>query len=197
MDGYRSRAAYKLTEIHQKFGILKDNAVIVDLGAAPGSWSQATAKLTKYTRIISIDILEMQPIPEVEFICGDFLDSDTQKLVIDKLAGNKADIVLSDMAANTTGHKATDHIRTIMLCDISLEFALNHLKIGGNFVSKVFGGGTEKDLLNKIKRNFSTVRHFKPAASRKESKEYYLIAMGYRGPPNYDSSKNTSVGSIR
>ncbi|WPY01004.1 Ribosomal RNA large subunit methyltransferase E [Candidatus Trichorickettsia mobilis] len=183
VDGYKSRAAYKLLEIHHKFKLFKPDAKIVDLGAAPGSWSQVAAQLSrstkinpKYNNIVAVDLLPMETIPGVLFIQKDFLDADTSAIIIDNLPGG-ADVVISDMAANTTGHNATDYVRTLYLCECALDFALSILNPDGHFISKVFSGGTEHELLHKVKQNFKIVKHFKPAASRKESREYYLIAL--------------------
>lgn len=182
IEGYRSRAAYKLLEINEKFKLFKPRMKIVDLGAAPGGWSQVASKLLNFenkhsnSKIIAIDLLEMENIPGVTFIQKDFLEKDTNKLIISTLDG-EADIVMSDMAANTVGHAATDHLRIINLCEIALDFAISILKPGGHFIAKVFRGGAQGELLNKIKANFHKVKHFKPVSSRKESSEYYLIAM--------------------
>ncbi len=178
IDGYRSRAAYKLLEIHSKFNLFKTGMKVVDLGAAPGGWSQVAAKLTKSDNngIIAVDLLEIDPIPGVQTIQNDFYSADTESIITTMLGG-MADIVLSDMAANTTGHAATDHIRTLDLCEHALDFALKVLKPGGHFVAKIFRGGAENSVLNKVKLNFHTVKHFKPASSRKESVEVYLVAL--------------------
>jgi len=182
IEGFRSRAAYKLLEIHEKFRIFTPNMKIVDLGAAPGGWSQVASKLIKVqdsnfnNKIVSIDLLEIEPIPGVEFFQKDFFDEDAEELIIKALNG-KADIVMSDMASNTIGHKTTDHIRTLLLCEQAFEFALKVLKPSGHFIAKIFRGGAENELLNKVKREFSTVKHFKPSSSRKESTEIYLVAL--------------------
>jgi len=183
LDGYKSRAAYKLIEINNKFHILDQGANIVDLGAAPGGWSQVAAKIIKSdsvsakNKLIAIDLLEMEKIAGVISFQKDFFDEDTKDIIIDALDGNLADVVLSDMAANTTGHSATDHLRILDLCENALLFALKILKPGGSFVAKIFRGGAEIDLLNLVKSNFKTVKHFKPESSRKESSEFYLIAL--------------------
>lgn len=182
IEGFRSRAAYKLLEIHEKFKIFTPNMKVVDLGAAPGGWSQVASKLIKATdgnlknKIISVDLLEIEPILGVESFQKDFFEKDTEELIIQALKG-KADIVLSDMASNTIGHKATDHIRTLLLCEQAFEFALKVLNPSGHFIAKIFRGGAENELLNKVKREFSTVKHFKPSSSRKESTEIYLVAL--------------------
>lgn len=183
LDGYKSRAAYKLIEINNKFNILKSGANIVDLGAAPGGWSQVAAKMVKSdsasakNKIIAIDLLEMEKIAGVTSFQKDFFDKDTKELIINSLEGQLADVVLSDMAANTTGHSATDHLRIMDLCENALIFALTILKPNGHFVAKIFRGGAEINLLSLVKANFKTVKHFKPESSRKESSEFYLIAL--------------------
>jgi 23S rRNA (uridine2552-2'-O)-methyltransferase len=183
IDGYRSRAAYKIIEIHEKFNILQKGINVVDLGAAPGGWSQVAAKIIHSdstdakNKLVAIDLLQMEEIPGVTFIQKDFFDEDTEQLIKEQLGGELADVVLSDMAANTTGHSSTDHLRIIKLCEDALDFSLQILKPGGHFVAKIFRGGTENTLLNKVKQNFKKVKHFKPDSSRKESSEFYLIAM--------------------
>jgi 23S rRNA (uridine2552-2'-O)-methyltransferase len=178
IDGYRSRAAYKLLEIHEKFHLFKPGMKVIDLGAAPGGWSQIAARLTKSenNEIIAVDLLEIEPIIGVQSIQKDFYSSDTESLIT-SMIGGKADVVMSDMAANTTGHASTDHIRTLDLCEHALDFALKILKPGGHFITKIFRGGAENSVLSKVKMNFHTVKHFKPAASRKESVEVYLVAL--------------------
>jgi len=180
-EGYRSRAAFKLIEIDERFKILKPGQRIVDLGAAPGGWSQVAAKIVgPEGRIVGIDLLEIEPMAGVEFIALDFLDP-TAPEVLTGLLGGKADLVLSDMAANTTGHKQTDHLRIIGLAETAAEFAREILAPGGTYLAKVFQGGTEGTLLAELKRDFSTVRHVKPNASRADSSELYVLATGYRG----------------
>jgi len=180
IDGYRSRAAYKLLEINDKFKLFRPNTKIVDLGAAPGGWSQIGANLTKSNpanpSIIAMDLLPIDQIPGVITIQKDFFDSDSAE-VIKSFLGSKADIVMSDMAANTTGDHAIDHIRIMDLCEQAFEFALTILSTNGHFIAKIFQGGAENQLLNKIKLNFKTVKHFKPNSSRKDSSELYLVAM--------------------
>ena len=183
LDGYKSRAAYKLLEINNKFNILSQGANVVDLGAAPGGWSQVAAKLIKsdsinaQNKIIAIDLLPMEGIAGVISFQKDFFDKDTKELIIKTLNGQLADVVLSDMASNTIGHSKTDHLRIIDLCEHALEFALTILKPGGHFVAKIFRGGAESELLTTVKQNFKKVKHFKPESSRKESSESYLIAL--------------------
>ncbi|MCC8400040.1 MAG: RlmE family RNA methyltransferase [Rickettsia endosymbiont of Platyusa sonomae] len=183
LDGYRSRSAYKLLEIHEKFNLLKPGMKLVDLGAAPGGWSQVAAKIIKSdesasnnSMIIAVDLLEIEPIIGVDCLQKDFYAEDTEETIIKMLNGS-ADIVMSDMAANTTGHAKTDHIRTLDLCEHAIDFALKILKPGGHFIAKIFRGGTENSALNRIKLNFHKVKHFKPSSSRKESVEIYLIAL--------------------
>ncbi len=182
-DGYRSRAAYKLAEIDDKFHFLKPGAKVVDLGAAPGGWSQVAAKrigLEKGKgRIAAIDLLKMDPIPGVDFLQLDFLDETAPQVLRDLMDG-PADVVLSDMAANATGHRQTDHIKIVALVELAVEFAREVLKPGGAFVAKVIQGGTEAVLLASLKRDFATVKHVKPAASRADSAELYLVATGFR-----------------
>ncbi len=180
-EGYRSRAAFKLIEMDEKYHILKAGQRIVDLGAAPGGWSQIAAKkVGPKGKVIGIDLLPIDPMPGVEFIQLDFLDESAPGKLID-LLGGPADVVMSDMAANTTGHKKTDHLRIIGLAEAAIEFAREILAPGGAFVAKVFQGGTESQLLNDLKRDFAVVRHVKPAASRADSAELYVLATGFRG----------------
>lgn len=187
LDGYRSRAAYKLIEINDKFKILSQGINVVDLGAAPGGWSQVAAKIIRSdsskakNKLIAIDLLPMEQLPGVTMLEMDFFEDNAKELIIFHLDGQFADVVLSDMAANTTGHSATDHIRIIDLCENAFLFAIEILKPGGHFVAKIFKGGAEGDLLNLVKQNFTTVKHFKPDSSRKESSESYLIALGKKG----------------
>jgi len=179
-EGYRSRAAFKLAEIDDKHRILKGGARVVDLGAAPGGWSQVAAKRVGATgRVVAIDILEMQPIPGVEFLQLDFLAPSAPE-ELKSLLGGPADVVLSDMAANATGHRATDHLKIMALVEAAAEFARDVLKPGGVFLSKVIQGGTEAALLAALKRDFASVKHVKPAASRADSAELYVLAVGFR-----------------
>jgi 23S rRNA (uridine2552-2'-O)-methyltransferase len=183
-EGYRSRAVYKLSEIDDKHRFLKAGGRVVDLGAAPGGWSQIAAKRVGATdrkgRVVAIDILDMDPIPGVEFLNLDFLDPAAPDILKEKLAG-KADVVLSDMAANATGHRKTDHLKIVALVEAAAEFAREVLAPGGTFVAKVIQGGTEGELLAMLKRDFTSVKHVKPAASRADSAELYLLASGFRG----------------
>ena len=182
-EGYRSRAAYKLMEIDQKHKVLKPGDRVVDLGAAPGGWSQvAVAKVGVPTRgkIVGIDILDMDAIAGVDFAKIDFLDPDAPDR-LKAMLGGPADVVLSDMAANTTGHKQTDHLRTMNLVEAAAEFAREVLAPDGRFLAKVLAGGTEKELLAQLKRDFREVKHVKPPASRSGSSELYVLATGFRG----------------
>jgi 23S rRNA (uridine2552-2'-O)-methyltransferase len=178
-EGYRSRAAYKLIEIDDKHRLIKPGARVVDLGAAPGGWSQVAAKRVGEGRVVAIDLLPMDAIAGVEFLQLDFLDpSAPEKLKA--LLGGKADVVLSDMAANATGHRQTDHLRIMALAEAAADFAREVLAPGGAFLCKVLQGGTEATLLAQLKRDFSIVKHVKPAASRADSAELYLLATGFR-----------------
>jgi 23S rRNA (uridine2552-2'-O)-methyltransferase len=188
-DGYRSRAAYKLIELDDKFHFLKTGARVVDLGAAPGGWSQIAAKRIGAQevreskagkgRVVAIDILDMSAIPGVDFMVLDFLDANAPEILKARLGG-PADVVMSDMAANATGHRQTDHIKIMGLVEVAAEFAKEILSAGGTFVSKVLQGGTENELLAALKRDFQTVKHVKPAASRSDSSELYVVATGFR-----------------
>jgi 23S rRNA (uridine2552-2'-O)-methyltransferase len=179
--GYRSRAAFKLVELDDKFHVLKKGARVLDLGAAPGGWVQVAAERIGATgKIVGADILEMEPIPGAELMVADLLDADTPDRLKQALGG-EADVVLSDMAAATTGHRATDHLRTTALIEAALDVAEDTLTPGGAFVGKVFQGGATGELLARIKRHFSMVKHVKPPASRAESVELYLVATGFKG----------------
>ena len=180
LEGYRARAAFKLLEINDKHQILKDARRIIDLGAAPGSWSQIAAKVTDSTeddiRVAAIDFLELDPIPGVKIL----LDPNAPDLLMEAVGGTP-DLVLSDMAAPTTGHQKTDHIRTMHLCEVAADFAVQVLAEGGHFLAKTFQGGTEKQLLDMLKKNFKQVLHIKPASSRSESVEMFLLAKHFKG----------------
>jgi 23S rRNA (uridine2552-2'-O)-methyltransferase len=180
-DGLRSRAAYKLSEVDDKYRLLKPGGRVVDLGAAPGGWSEIAAKrVGARGRVIALDILDMKPIPGVEFLQLDFLD-DTAPERLKTMLGGNADVVLSDMAANATGHRKTDHLRIMALAEAATAFAREVLAEGGTFVCKVLQGGTEAVLLAELKRDFESVKHVKPPASRSDSAELYLLARGFRG----------------
>ena len=179
--GYRSRAAFKLIELDSKFHFLKKGARVLDLGAAPGGWTQVAAKRIGETgHIVAIDILEMEPMPGVEIFHADLTDPEIPAQLKQALRG-AADVVLSDMAASTTGHRATDHLRTIALLEAAIDLAEDVLKPGGIFIGKAFQGGATGDLLARIKKSFRDVKHVKPPASRAESVELYLIAQGFKG----------------
>ncbi len=179
-EGFRSRAAYKLAEIDDKYHLLKAGARVVDLGAAPGGWSEIAARrVGPNGRVVALDILDMKPIAGVEFLQLDFLDA-TAPVQLKALLGGKADVVLSDMAANATGHRQTDHLRIMALAEAAAFFAREVLAPGGVFLCKVLQGGTEAGLLAELKRDFETVKHVKPPASRSDSAELYLLAQGFR-----------------
>ena len=183
-EGFRARAAFKLIEIDGKYRLLKRGTLVVDLGAAPGSWSEVAAERVGAAhgtgRVIAVDLLEMTAIAGVEFLHLDFLDPRATAAIKSVLAG-PADVVLSDMAANATGHRRTDHLKIMALAQAAAEFAREVLARGGTFLCKVLQGGTEAALLDELKREFASVRHVKPAASRADSAELYLLAMGFRG----------------
>jgi 23S rRNA (uridine2552-2'-O)-methyltransferase len=178
--GYRSRAAFKLIEMDQQFNLLRSDMIVVDLGAAPGGWSQIAAM--RGAKVVALDLLQMDPLPGVAFLQMDFMDEDAPEQLINALSG-PVDLVLSDMAPNTMGHKTTDHLRIMNLVELAYDFATQILKPGGTFVAKVFLGATQGDMLQQMKRDFATVKHVKPKASRQGSSEQYVIAKGYRRPP--------------
>jgi 23S rRNA (uridine2552-2'-O)-methyltransferase len=184
-EGFRSRAAFKLIEVDDKFHLLKAGARVVDLGAAPGGWSDIAARrVGPGGRVIALDMLDMKPIAGVEFLQLDFLDNaapDRLKAMLGGKVQGKADVVLSDMAANTSGHRQTDHLRIMALAEAATHFAREVLAGGGSFLCKVLQGGTEASLLAELKRDFATVKHVKPPASRTDSAELYLLARGFRG----------------
>lgn len=185
-EGYRARAVYKLIEIDEKYHFLKNNQVVVDLGAAPGSWSQYIARTYPKSKIFAMDLLEITPIPGVEFYQGDFTTDEAYAWLVEKLnlenaEHGTADVVVSDMAPNTVGHKKTDHLRQMVLLEYAFDFAVRALKPGGVFVAKSFTGGTTNDLLKQIKERFQNVHHIKPPASRKDSVEMFIVATGFRG----------------
>jgi 23S rRNA (uridine2552-2'-O)-methyltransferase len=184
-EGYRSRAAYKLAEIDARFGLLKPGRRVVDLGAAPGGWSQVAAERVRSVegkgQVVAIDLLAMEPLAGVESIALDFMDPAAPGRLEAMLRGGRADVVLSDMAAPGTGHARTDHLRIVGLAEAAAEFACEVLERGGAFVCKVFQGGSERALLDRLKRAFATVRHVKPPASRAESAEMYVVALDFRG----------------
>ncbi|NGM20414.1 RlmE family RNA methyltransferase [Roseomonas stagni] len=179
--GLRSRAAFKLEQMDDKFRLLKPGSRVVDLGAAPGGWTQVSlARGGAKAKVVAIDLLPVDPIPGAILIEGDFQEQAAEDAVLAALDG-QADLVLSDMAPNTTGHNATDHLRIMALAELALDFARRVLAPGGGFVTKVFAGGSEKEFLATLKRDFAQVRHAKPPASRKDSAELYVVATGFRG----------------
>ena len=185
-DGYRARAAYKLIEMDEKFHFLKNNQVVVDLGAAPGSWSQYIARTYPKSKIFAMDLLEITPINNVEFYQGDFTTDEALRWLEEKLnlintEHGTVDVVVSDMAPNTVGHKKTDHLRQMVLLEYAFDFAVRALKVGGTFVAKSFTGGTTDDLLKQIRARFQNVHHIKPPASRKDSVEMFIVATGFKG----------------
>lgn len=179
-EGYRSRAAYKLIELDERFTLLRGVKRVVDLGIAPGGWTQVVQKKAKNAAIVGIDLLPVDPIENVTILQMDFLAEEAPQVLTDALGG-EADIVLSDMAANTVGHPQTDHLRTMALVEAGLVFACEILRPGGAYVAKVLAGGADHDLVAELKRNFATVKHAKPPASRKGSSEWYVIAQGFKG----------------
>lgn len=178
--GYRSRAAFKLVELDTKYRLLAGAERVVDLGAAPGGWTQAVLAKRPKANVVAIDLLPIAPLPGVTVFEKDILDDDAPALLTQALGG-PADLVLSDMAANTTGHAQTDHIRTMALVEAGLAFAVQVLRPGGGFVAKVLAGGADPALVVELKRRFEKVDHAKPPASRKESSEWYVVARGFRG----------------
>lgn len=182
--GYRSRAAFKLIDLDDKFHFLKPGGRIVDLGAAPGGWTQVAVARVKSENgkgeVVGIDLQEIEPIPGATLLVGDFLDDDAPERLKAELGG-EADAVISDMAAHATGHAATDHMKIMALCEIAYEFAIEVLAPGGVFVAKVLAGGTETAMLASMKKDFKTIKHAKPPSSRSDSKELYLVALNFRG----------------
>lgn len=192
--GFRSRAAFKIIDIDDRYGFLKPGMAVVDLGCAPGGWTQIAVDRVKAGKdgggkVVGVDLLEAEQVAGATIFQADFMDDDTPERLKALLDG-PADVVLSDMAANTTGHPQTDHIRIIALAEVALDFAFEVLAPGGAFVAKVFSGGAEATLLNQLKRNFDKVAHFKPPSSRKESPETYVVALGYKGQPAPDNQEN-------
>ncbi len=181
--GWRSRSAFKLIEMDEKFTLLKNAKVVVDLGSAPGGWLQVASK-AKPEKLIGIDLLEHDTIEGADLIQADFLEDEGLHALEEKLAGNKVDLLLSDMAANAIGHYGTDRLRNMLLAEVAADFAFSVLAEGGTFVCKVFGSANEGDLLTKLKQRFAKVRHYKPSASRKQSPEIYVVAQTYRGVKN-------------
>ena len=179
-ENYRSRAAYKLLELDERFGLLKGVKAVVDLGIAPGGWSQVVRRRSPQSKVVGIDFLRTDPIEGVTILQMDFMDENAPEKLKEALAG-PADLVLSDMAANTVGHQQTDHLRTMGLVEAGLDFAREVLRPGGAYVAKVLAGGADNQLVAELKRSFATVKHAKPPASRKDSSEWYVIAQGFKG----------------
>lgn len=179
-EGYRSRAAYKLLELDERFGLLKGVSRVVDLGIAPGGWSQVVRQKVPGSSVVGIDLLPTDPIDGVTILQMDFMTDEAADLLKEALGG-QADLVLSDMAANTVGHQQTDHLRTMALVEAGLWFASEVLRPGGAYVAKVLAGGADHGLVAELKRQFTTVKHAKPPASRKDSSEWYVIAQGFKG----------------
>ena len=179
-EGYRSRAAYKLIELDEKFAFLKKARAVVDLGITPGGWSQVTRLVNPRARVVGIDLLPCEPIEGVEILLMDFMDDGAPAALLGAL-GSAPDLVISDMAANTVGHPQTDHLRTIGLAETAADFAVRTLIPGGVFIAKVFAGGADRALLTLLKRHFTSVKHAKPPASRKGSPELYVVAQGFKG----------------
>ena len=181
-ENYRSRAAYKLLELDEKFGLLRGVTAVVDLGIAPGGWSQVVRRRAPKAKVVGIDLLPTDPIEGVEILQLDFMDEAAPGRLRGALGG-PADLVLSDMAANTVGHQQTDHLRTMGLVEAGLEFAVEVLRPGGAYLAKVLAGGADNRLVAEMKRHFATVKHAKPPASRKDSSEWYVVAQGFKGRP--------------
>src|SRR5438270_6477073 len=179
-ENYRSRAAYKLLELDERFGLLRGTKAIVDLGMAPGGWSQVVRRRVPGAKVVGIDLLPTDPIDGVSILQLDFMEEAAPGALREALGG-PADLILSDMAANTVGHPQTDHLRTMGLVEAGLEFAREVLRPGGAFVAKVLAGGADNQLVVELKRNFATVKHAKPPASRKDSSEWYVVAQGFKG----------------
>ena len=186
-EGYRSRAAYKLLELDEKFGLLKGLKAVVDLGIAPGGWSQVVRRRSPQAAIAGIDLLPTDPIDGVAILQMDFMDEDAPARLREALGVEHADLVMSDMAANTVGHPQTDHLRTMALVEAGMEFATEVLRPGGAYVAKVLAGGADNNLVAALKRHFTTVKHAKPPASRKDSSEWYVIAQGFKGRPKLEN----------
>lgn len=178
LEGYRARAAYKLLELDDKTRLIRSGMRVVDLGCAPGGWLQVAIERGA-KEVVGIDLLEVEPLTGAYIVQGDINDADDTAAMMEGLSG-KPDLVLSDMAANTTGHKQTDHLRTVALVEFAIAFAIEHLVEGGTFCSKVFQGGATKEILEALKENFKTVKHIKPPASRKGSPEIFVVAKGFR-----------------
>lgn len=182
-EGWRSRAAFKLIELDEKFHFVKGSRAVIDLGVAPGGWAQVVRKLAPKAAVVGIDLLPTDDIAGVTLFEMDFMD-DKAPAVLCEALGQAPDLIISDMAANTVGHAATDHLRTMGLVEAAVYFAIENLSKGGTFVSKVFAGGTDGELLKVLKKHFTTIKHAKPPASRKGSVEWYVVAQGFKGRPD-------------
>ncbi|HEU0309953.1 MAG TPA: RlmE family RNA methyltransferase [Sphingomicrobium sp.] len=180
-EGYRSRAAYKLLELDERFDLLKGVKAVVDLGIAPGGWSQVVRRRSPAASIAGIDLLPTDPIDGVAILQMDFMDDEAPRKLREAVGTPQVDLVMSDMAANTVGHPQTDHLRTMTLVEAGMEFACQVLRPGGAYVAKVLAGGADNNLVAELKRHFATVKHAKPPASRKDSSEWYVIAQGFKG----------------
>lgn len=192
-EGMRSRAGFKIREIDEKYKLFKKGRTVLDLGAAPGGWSQEAVKKVGKNNVVALDILDMEPIEGVVFIKQDFLEPEAKEKVIKALGGRRCDVVLTDMAANTTGNKKTDHIRIMTLLEEAYNFAITVINKGGIFAGKVFQGGAEKELFDRVRKDFEKVSHFKPKSSRKESSENYIVATGFRGVSDLNNSNEESI----
>jgi len=180
-EGYRSRAAYKLLELDERFGLLKGLKAVVDLGITPGGWSQVVRRRAPAAKVAGIDLLPTDPIDGVAILQMDFMDEEAPARLREAIGTDQVDLVMSDMAANTVGHPQTDHLRTMALVEAGMEFATEILRPGGAYVAKVLAGGADSNLVADLKRHFTTVKHAKPPASRKDSSEWYVIAQGFKG----------------
>ena len=189
-EGYRSRAAYKLLELDERFGFLKGVKGVVDLGIAPGGWSQVVRRRVPGAKVAGIDLLPTDPIDGVAILQMDFMDEEAPERLREALGLDHADLVMSDMAANTVGHPQTDHLRTMALVEAGMLFATEVLRPGGSYVAKVLAGGADHSLVAELKRHFTTVKHAKPPASRKDSSEWYVIAQGFKGQGGFGSASN-------
>lgn len=187
-EGYRSRAAYKLLELDEKYSLLKGVKGVIDLGVAPGGWSQVVRRRSPQAKVAGIDLLPTDPIDGVAILQMDFMDEEAPARLREALGLAEADLVISDMAANTVGHPQTDHLRTMALVEAGMLFATEVLRPGGAYVAKVLAGGADNNLVAELKRHFTTVKHAKPPASRKDSSEWYVIAQGFKGRPEADGA---------
>lgn len=199
-EGLRSRAAFKLREIDQQFELLKPGMVVVDLGAAPGGWSQVAQERvgggTEDGKVVALDIAEMESLPGVDVLRADFESDDALKALAEALAGRSVDLVMSDMAAPATGHRGTDHLRIVALCEAAYDFAEGVLAPGGAFLAKVLQGGMEATLLARLKKSFGSVRHVKPPSSRADSAELYVLATGFRGRNESESASGRTTKPV-